>query len=575
MDDEAKTRTELIDELRALRRQLAEHTSALDTVSAEPAVRRSAHLFAQAFKVNPAAITITRLADGRFIDVNDRFLELLGYSSEEVIGHTSHELGVWAYPDERRRVVKMLTRQGVVRDADVHFRAKNGDILIGRTGLVFIDIDGEACALTVVQDVTRQLWTEQTQQFLIEASTVLAGSLNYETVLAELVRLAVAHLADWCAVDVYEEDGSIRRFVMPQPELSLDDQDRVLERHSAEIAETAAGPSHVLDTGRSEMMPEVSESFLQAVVQDPRQIEVLGVKGARSAMVVPLKARGRLLGAISFVTAGSGRRFRQSDLGLAEDLARRAALALDNALLYREAQQALQARDAFLSVAAHELKTPTTLILAHADLLQRRAERDATTNNRDLRSLRTLRAQTHRLNRLIQAVLDVSRLQGGALVLDRQAIDLVDLARGVVEEFSVLATSHTLSFAAPPEPQIVDGDTLRLEQVLQNLVQNAVKYSPQGSTIWVKVARRAGEVVVSVRDQGIGVPASVVPELFRPFYRARNVDPDIGGLGIGLYVVKEIVTLHGGSVQVASSEGEGSTFSVRLPLSVVLEEHHP
>lgn len=559
--DEAKTRAELITELRLLRRQLVEHTINQQADDGGPAARYSAQLFAQAFKVNPAAIAITRLADSQYIDVNDSFLELLGYSSQEVIGHTSQELGLWADPSARVRVSQILAEQGIVRDVDIRFRARNGDIVDGRTSLTFIDIDDAPCVLTVVQDVTNQLRAERAQQFLIEASTLLSASLDYQTILADFVRLAITHLADWCAVDVYETNGSILRFAVGQDGRSLQ-----VEGHPGVHTGVSAESPNVLNTGQAELMPQVSESFLRSVVRDPEQIDLLGQAGVRSAMVVPLNARGRMLGAISFVTAGSGRRYRANDLRLAEDLARRAALALDNALLYREAQQALQARDAFLSVAAHELKTPATLILAHAELLQRRAEREGTSSERDLRSLRMLGSQTHRLDRLIQAVLDVSRLQGGSLVLDRRSLDLVELARHVVEEFTVMVSDHQLLFVAPSDPQIVEGDSLRLEQVLQNLVQNAIKYSPTGSTIRVQVERRDAEVALTIRDQGIGVPEAIIPELFRPFYRAKNVDPGIAGLGIGLYVVKELVTLHGGSIQVESSEGQGSTFTVLLPI---------
>lgn len=559
--DEAKSKDELITELRVLRRQLMEHTVNQQGDDGGPAARRSAQLFAQAFKVNPAAIAITRLADSQYIDVNDRFLELMGYSSEEVISHTSQELGLWADPPERTRVSQILVEQGIVRDVDIRFRARNGDIVDGRTSLTFIDIDDAPCILTVVQDVTTQLRAERAQQFLIEASTILSASLDYKAILADFVRLAIAHLADWCAVDVYETDGSTLRFVAGQ-----DGHGLKVGQHPGVYIETSAEPRAVLHTGQAELMPQVSEPFLGSVVQDPGEIDRLRQEGVRSAMVVPLNARGRMLGAISFITAGSGRRYRAIDLSLAEDLARRVALALDNALLYREAQQALQARDAFLSVAAHELKTPATLILAHAELLQRRAEREGTASERDLRSLHMLGSQTQRLDRLIQAVLDVSRLQGGALALDRHPLDLVELARHVVEEFTVMVTDHRLLFVAASEPQIVEGDSLRLEQVVQNLVQNAIKYSPLSSMIRVQVERRDALVALTVGDQGIGVPEAVIPELFRPFYRAKNIDPGVAGLGIGLYVVKELVSLHGGSVQVDSGEGQGSRFTVLLPL---------
>ena len=571
MEDEAKTRAELIDEVRALRRQLADHQNGAEIVRAEPAARQSAELFAQAFRVNPAAIAITRLADACFVDVNDAFVELLGYAREEVIGHTSQELRLWVDLDTRARMTHLLVEHGVVREFDVRYRTRSGDILDGRTALVFIDIDDEPCVLTIVQNVTEQLWAEQTQRFLIEASTVLTASLDYESILADFVRLAVSHLADWCALDVYAEEGSIRRYVLADTSKDRNSQVALSEWHGA-AADVSFGPAQVLRTGQSEIMPQLSDEILAALAED-EHLDFLRLPGAGSAMVVPLTVRGRTLGAITLVRSGGERRYREEDLRLAEDLARRAALAVDNALLYREAQQALHARDAFLSVAAHELKTPTTLILAHAQLLQRRAEQSGA-SDRDRRSLRMLGSQAERLTQLIQVVLDVSRLQGGELRLNRAAVDLVVIARRVVEELSMVADQHQLVFAGPPEPQVVHGDSLRLEQVLQNLVQNAVKYSPAGSVVRVQIQRRAAEVAVSVSDQGIGVPEAALPELFTPFYRASNIDQGVSGFGIGLYVVKEITTRHGGSVQVTSTEGQGSTFTVLLPLYQPHEEYH-
>jgi len=573
MDDEAKTKAELIDEVRALRRRLTATGAGATVGPPEPSARRSAHLFARAFKVNPAAITITRFADGHILDVNDKFVELLGYSPEEAIGRTSQDLGLWVDPEERLRLGRLLLEHGTVREVGVQFRAKRGHVLDGRTALAFIDIDDEQCVLTVVQDVTEQRWTEQTQRFLIEASTALAASLDRETILADFVRLAVSHLADWCAVDAWDENGAIRRWSSDLAGSARHGRCRQVEQRTLVLTDAPFGPPNVLRTGQSEIAPELVEEFLHAIAQTREDDSLLRGLDARSAIVVPLTARGRTLGAVTFVTGGSGRRYRQGDLVLAEDLARRAALAVDNALLYREAQQALQAREAFFSIAAHELKTPTTVILAHAELLERRAEREGTTSERNLRALRTLSGQADRLSRLIEAVLDVSRLQGGELRLERDAVDLAGLVRRVAEELSLVAGHHTLVCVTPPDPQIIEGDALRLEQVLQNLVQNAVKYSPHGSTIRVQIEQRNAEVAVSVADQGVGVPEAAIPELFRPFYRASNIDSWVTGFGIGLYVVKEIVTRHGGSVHVASAEGQGSTFTIMLPLRLAQEEH--
>ncbi|HMA34494.1 MAG TPA: hybrid sensor histidine kinase/response regulator [Chloroflexia bacterium] len=233
----------------------------------------------------------------------------------------------------------------------------------------------------------------------------------------------------------------------------------------------------------------------------------------------------------------------------------------------REAQQALRIRDHFLSIAAHELKTPMTSILGAAQLLQRRDAADGFLNPRDVRTLRILVQQTLRLHRLIISLLDLSRLQTGQLTIERQVVDLAALARRVVEEMGTAFERHTLTTSIPENPLLVTGDELRLEQVLYNLLQNAIKYSPRGGALAVRVAAEERLATISVTDHGIGIPAAAQPRLFTRFYRAENAAaPGISGMGVGLYVVREIMTLHGGRVEVASVEGQGSTFTVWLPL---------
>jgi PAS domain S-box-containing protein len=236
-----------------------------------------------------------------------------------------------------------------------------------------------------------------------------------------------------------------------------------------------------------------------------------------------------------------------------------------------EAREAIRIRDAFFSVAAHELKTPLTSLLGNIQLIQRRAARDGFLQERNQHAFEVVNAQALRLNRLVEALLDASRLESGQLSLDRRQLDLRTLVQQVLAEVQPTLTQHTIVYQAPDQALMVDGDALRLEQVLQNLIQNAVKYSPGASQVHVDLAQQDGVACVAVTDQGIGIPEDALVRVFRRFYRASNADErHISGLGIGLYVVKEIVTLHGGTVEIDSTEGAGSTFTVCLPL---LESH--
>lgn len=232
-----------------------------------------------------------------------------------------------------------------------------------------------------------------------------------------------------------------------------------------------------------------------------------------------------------------------------------------------EAENAVQIRDQFFSVAAHELKTPLTSLLGNVQLLQRRAARDGFLQERNQRAFSVVVAQTERLQKMVEALLDVTRLETGHLSLHRTPLDLAALVQQIIDETQPTLSNHTITATTHGTSFVIHGDALRLEQVLQNLVQNAVKYSPAGGAITLETRSSGDSVCVSVSDQGIGIPQDSTHHLFSRFYRAENVEEKhISGLGIGLYVVKEIITLHGGSVHVESIENAGSTFTICLPL---------
>ncbi len=242
------------------------------------------------------------------------------------------------------------------------------------------------------------------------------------------------------------------------------------------------------------------------------------------------------------------------------------ALAATNAQLAADAQRALAVRDQFLSIASHELKTPLTGVLGSAQLLQRRMARNDNLSEANARTLRTMLDQGMRLNRMIGSLLDVSRIETGQLSIEPTPLDLGALLRRIVEEIQPTLEQHTLTLSAPAEPLWISGDALRLEQVWQNLIGNAIKYSPAGGPITVQVMTQGRDACVQVRDTGIGIPAAALPQLFQRFYRAANTaSAGISGIGVGLFVVREIILLHGGRVDVSSAEGAGSVFTVRLP----------
>jgi signal transduction histidine kinase len=236
----------------------------------------------------------------------------------------------------------------------------------------------------------------------------------------------------------------------------------------------------------------------------------------------------------------------------------------------RTSEAALRARDGLLAVAAHELKTPLTTVIGYTQTLQIRAAREGQLSRRDQDTLRMIAAQAKRLHTLLDSVLDLARLHNGQTPIARQVLDLAALARRVVADAHLTAPRHLVEFHGSDEPVVIVGDSVRLEQVLRNLLDNAVKYSPADGVITVCVEQRNAEAALTISDQGIGIPEEARAQLFERFYRASNLDPRrMQGAGIGLSIVSEIVALHGGMVEVDSAEGHGSTFTVRLPLPQV------
>jgi signal transduction histidine kinase len=326
------------------------------------------------------------------------------------------------------------------------------------------------------------------------------------------------------------------------------------------------GPSHfrVMREGvelRADELPvqlaargiEVQDFEEQVVFEDGSAITLLG-------NATPLRdERGEVRGAVAAFLDITDRKQAEQErtrLLAAEQQAR------------AEAEAALRIRDTFFSMAAHELKTPLTTLLGQVQLIERRARQSGALSERDQRSVQAIISQASRLNKMISAMLDLTRIERGYLSLERERVDIADLAHRIVDEIQPAHPRHQFHWSGPAAPLILSGDGMRLEQVIYNLVENAVKYSPQGGAVSVDVVEREGMAQISVCDEGIGIAASEIPRLFERFYRVQQaVERHIGGMGIGLYIVQEIVALHGGSVAVTSIEGEGSCFVVALPLT--------
>ena len=454
-------------------------------------------------------------------------------------------------------------RDGSEREAFISFlieplRAPDGTI----TGLILVgtDVSAQVAARRRVEALERR------SAFLAEASATFASSLEPGETLATVAHLAVHHFADWCSVDLLASvDEGLLAGTVAAADPDLED---VLAEMQARYPLRAGPddlPGRALLLGQPVLCTDCGTDPF-ASPRDLRHHQLLSRLAPRSALSVPLRARGQTLGVMTLAWARSDRRYNAEDVALADEFARHAAIAVDNARLYREAQAGIRVREEFLSIAGHELKTPLTALKLNLQGLERAARRDpppALPQVADRLSKMTW--QLARLERLMNELLDVSRVTAGRLNLEPERVDLRALVREVVERAEEdLAESGSVLSVDAPDPVVGQWDPARLDQVVTNLVANAIKYG-LGRAIDVTLTADAEEARLTVRDRGIGIPPEQQGRIFGRFERAVS-DRHYGGFGLGLWIVRQIVEASGGSVRFESPPETGSTFVVEIPL---------
>jgi signal transduction histidine kinase len=397
-------------------------------------------------------------------------------------------------------------------------------------------------------------------RFLADAGRKLSSSLDLSETLQTIARVAVPELADWAAVHAAGPDGfeTLAIHHVGGKERLVRD---LLEGHP-QRADLPYGFPEVIRTGRAQLFSEIGDEVLRAAAVDEQHLAVLRALGLRSLVCAPMRVRTETIGALTLATADSDRRYDQEDLAHVEELGERCAIALDNARLYQGAQAAIATRDEFLSIASHELRTP----LSSIQLTLQSLERSGLSGNPEQVEVKIGRAkrQLGRLTKLIESLLDVSRIRAGRLELELEQVDLADLLRTLAEQFADAARQAGCKLTLQlPERLEVRCDRLRIEQVVANLFSNSIKFAA-GKPIEVSLAQVGSIIRLMVRDYGIGVPADHLARIFERFERAVPVR-QYGGLGLGLYITRQIVEAHGGAIRVDSAPGAGATFAVELP----------
>ncbi|MCA1641976.1 MAG: PAS domain S-box protein [Acidobacteria bacterium] len=508
-------------------------------------------------------------AHARLAECNDVMARMYGFErAEEIEGARLQEL--IPRNEANAAYLRAAIRSGYrMTDAESEERDREGNTKYFLNNLVGIVEGGSLRRVWGTQrDVTERRRVEEEQKFLSDATTILASSLDYESTLDAVAHMSAAYLADYCLVDLLEDDGTIRRLVVAHRQPEREAAWREMQRRFPIVADARHTVNKVLRTGEPDLFTELTGEVLARAIPSPAQVEELGRLGVRSSMAVPLRARGRTVGAISFISAESGRIYREPELRLAEELARRAALAVDNARLYERAQEANRAKDEFLATLSHELRTPLTPIVGWVHLLG--GDEAATPDLRH--GLAVIDKNSQALSHLINDLLDMSAILNGKMRIDRLPVDVNSVLREAIETVRAQADRRGVRIELAPceggEP-FIEGDRTRLVQVFWNLLSNAVKFSPDGGRVRVACDVEASAFRVRVEDEGIGISQEFLPHVFERF-RQADMSPTklYGGLGLGLSLVRSFVEAHGGGVAAESAgEGRGSRFTVSLPLA--------
>jgi PAS domain S-box-containing protein len=411
--------------------------------------------------------------------------------------------------------------------------------------------------------VTR--YSSRNARIVADASALLARSFDLDSALSAMARVALPALGDHCWVDIIEYEGDIERL-----HVARRDVDDAARNAALRIAPAAQDITNsviaVLESGESSMDRALTDEGLRRLAVNEDQFRALVALDVCSALTVPMIARNKVLGALTFIATRPHHPHRAEDLALAQDLAQRAALAADNANLYAMAQDANRAKDEFMASMSHELRTPLTAIIGYTELLGDEIVGPLNATQRE--QLARIRASGNLLLALVDQILNLARVDSGEHAPRFAEVS----AAAVVEQAVMLVATHlrqknlALTVKAPPPDVVLVTDPLWLRQILVNLLSNAVKFTNKGE-VGIAAARQGDSVTFEIWDTGIGIPAKFLDRIYDPFWQAeQRMTRRYGGAGVGLAVAHRLSMLLGGDISVASTVGVGSRFVVKLPV---------
>lgn len=473
------------------------------------------------------------------------------------------------HPDDRERIKNEFyehIKKKTIMDFEFRIVLPDGTIQwIYSKQQVFFDKDWNPIHIIGINiNVSERKQLMINASFLAEASKILSSSLEYETTLQNVASLAISQIADWCIIGIIDKKEGYQQITMQHKDPRKVKWAEAVGKEYPPAMDEKSGIAKVLRTKKPEYHPYITNEMLVAVARDARHLKLIKQLGMTSVMIVPLLLHKETIGAITFISSETKRRFTKADLSLAEELAHRASIAIENARLYKSAQDAISLRDDFISVASHELKTPVTSVKIFTQALLKAAQQ-----HKDIKAvigLERMNKQIDKLTDLIYNLLDISKIQTGQLEYSMKKFSFDEMIRESVEILQQMTHQHAIILEGKIK-QSVYGDEDRLGQVISNLITNAIKYSPQANKVVIRVSHTKNHIKVSVTDFGIGMDKEHLQKVFERFYRVSGTtDQTFPGLGIGLYISKEIVSRHGGKLWVESTVGKGSTFHLTLPV---------
>jgi PAS domain S-box-containing protein len=531
----------------------------------ESALRESEERYRRLVEHSPVAVAVH--SGGTIVFVNPAGARLLGADDPSaIVGRRMLDFVHPAYHTIAADRARRAAEHGAQPTIEEQFIRNDGTTIDVEVSTIGFTFQGRPAVQLVVSDVTERRRNEREQRLLAEAGALLNSSLDYQVTMRSITRLAVPAVADWCFVDLVDELGGFTRIAVAAADPMHQALADGLRRSYAPLPNAPYGVSRTARVGQAELMTQMDDALLTSIARDDEHLAMLRAMRMTSYICVPLVSRGRTIGVLTFALGDSGRTYSAADLPLAEELARRAALAVDNARLYREAHEANRAKSQFLTTMSHELRTPLNAIGGYTELLEMGLRGPITAQQREDLA-RIQRSQKHLLG-LINDLLNFARIESGHVELHVEDVSVEEELAGVQPLIEPQIAAKGLRYHRNGTHAHVTcrADRDKMRQVLLNLLSNAVKFTPSDGEVALDWDVADQTVRIHVRDTGPGIPAHKHEAIFEPFVQLTSSLTRITeGTGLGLAISRELARAMGGDVTVASRVGEGSTFTFKLP----------